>query len=123
MQKKLKLIAYWMYLCATISIIGLYWSSGAFEIVISFALAALYYQAGTGILKVKDRDRIIAIVLLIISALGYLSIIISATTNSAQDQAELIAFIATSLLIISIICAYYLLTKGVVNFFKGDVNA
>ena len=123
MQKKLKLIAYWMYLCATISIIGLYWSSGAFEIVISFALAALYYQAGTGILKVKDRDRIIAIVLLIISALGYLSIIISATTNSAQNQAELIAFIATSLLIISITCAYYLLTKGVVDFFKGDVNA
>lgn len=123
MQKRLKLIAYWMYLWAAICIIGLYWSSGIFEILMSFVLAALYYQAGTGILKVKNRDRIIAIVLLIISALGHLSIIISATTNSAQSQAELIAFIATLLLIISIICTYYLFTKGVVKLFNGDANA
>lgn len=123
MQNQIKLIAYWMYLWAVISLAGIYWASGVVEIVIAFILAALFYHSGTGIIKLKNRERIIAIVLLAIFILSDINIILSVVSNTAANsQTQLIAGVSLLILIVSSLSVYYLFKRDVVKIFKENNN-
>lgn len=124
MQSRIKLIAYWMYLWAALCLVMVYWSPGIFGIVVTVLLAGLFYQAGTGLLKVRDRDRKIAIGLLGFQALGNLDAIVNILIRSSNsDQATLVVMASSLMLIVSGLSAYFLLQRDVANLFKGVDDA
>ena len=124
MEYRIKIIAYWLYLWSAICMVSIYWYSGITELVVSLILAGLYYQAATGVLKNRNRDRKIAIGLLAFSVLSNLDTIINALSGAAKtNQAVLIMLFSGVVLIVSSISVYYLLTKAVAAHFNKGENA
>jgi hypothetical protein len=124
MEYRIKIIAYWLYLWAAICMVGIYWYSGITEVVVSLILAGLYYQAATGVLKNRNRDRKIAVGLLAFSVLSNLDTIINALSGAAKtNQTVLIMLFSGVVLIVSSISVYYLLTKEVATHFNKGENA
>jgi len=124
MQNRIKLIAYWLYLWAVFCLATVFWSSGVFDIVISLLFTGLFYQAGTGIRKERNRDRKIAIGLLLFLALGNVDTFISAlgaTTNIGYTL--LFVILSLVIIVVSGISTYYLFTKNVAGAFKNENNA
>lgn len=123
MKSRIKLIAYWMYLWTALCLVMIYWSPGIFGVVVTILFAGLFYQAGTGLLKQRDRDRKIAIGLLGLLALGNLDTIVNVLIGSSNsDQATLVVMTSSLILIVSGLSAYFLLQRGVANLFKGVDN-
>ncbi|WP_284449838.1 hypothetical protein [Spongiibacter tropicus] len=124
MKDRVKLIAYWLYLWVPICLIGIYLSPGLVQIVVALILSALFYQAGTGILKRRNRDRKIAIGLLSLLALLNLDTLISALSGSAiPEQIVLIASFSLLIVLFSSAGALYLLKKDVAATFGANENA
>jgi hypothetical protein len=104
--------------------VSIYWYSGITELVVSLILAGLYYQAATGVLKNRNRDRKIAIGLLAFSVLSNLDTIINALGGAAKtNQVVLIMLFSGVVLFFSSISVYYLLTKEVAAHFNRGENA
>lgn len=123
MSNQIKLIAYWLYLWAAFSLVGIYWSSGALELAIAVLLTGLFYHAGTGILKVRDRDRKIAIGLLVFLTLTDLDIVIRGLSGAESTYEIVVTLLSIVTLILSGTSTYYLLSSNVIKHFKQGNNA
>lgn len=124
MRNRIKLIAYWLYLWAALCLIGIYWVSGVLELAFAVILAGLFYQAGTGILKTRNRDRKIAIGLLGLLALMNLDTVIGALSSTTVSENTLLVMFASAIvLVVSSTGACYLFKNEVADVFKGNENA
>jgi len=124
MKNRIKLIAYWLYVWTAVSLIGLFWATGVFEFAIGLLIAGVFYQAGTGVLKLNSRDRKIAICLLVLLALLNLDTLLSALNSpEINTQVLLLGAISTLIFVISSIATFFLLKPNVVILFNGKENA
>lgn len=123
MQSKIKLISYWLYLWSVLSVAGVVFSSSILELVAAVIFAGLFYQAGTGLIKRRNRDRKIAIGILSLLALLNLDTITSVVGNPAFNaQTILVLSISALVLVISAAAVFYLLNSDVAQNFNQSAE-
>ncbi len=123
MQSKIKLISYWLYLWSVLSVAGVVFSSSILELVAAVIFAGLFYQAGTGLMKRRNRDRKIAIGVLSLLALLNLDTVTSVVGSSSfNSQILLVLSISALVLIVSAVAAFYLLNREVAQNFNQSTE-
>lgn len=119
MKSKVKLISYWLYLWSVLSVAGVVFSSSILELVAAVIFAGLFYQAGTGLMKRRNRDRKIAIGVLSLLALLNLDTVTSVLgSGSFNSQTLLVLSISALVLIVSAVAVFYLLNREVAQIFN-----
>jgi len=123
MQSKIKFISYWLYLWSVLSVAGVVFSSSILELVAAVIFAGLFYQAGTGLIKRRNRDRKIAIGILGLLALLNIDTVTSVGGSPAFNaQTTLVLTISALVLIISAAAAFYLLNRDVAQYFNQSAE-
>ena len=123
MQSKIKLISYWLYLWSVLSVAGVVFSSSILELVAAVIFAGLFYQAGTGLIKRRNRDRKIAIGILSLLALLNLDTVTSVVGSPAFNaQTILVLSISALVLVISAAAVFYLLNRDVAQNFNQSAE-
>jgi len=123
MQSKIKLISYWLYFWSVLSVAGVVFSSSILELVAAVIFAGLFYQAGTGLIKRRNRDRKIAIGILSLLALLNLDTVTSVVGSPAFNaQTILVLSISALVLVISAAAVFYLLNRDVAQNFNQSAE-